>query len=305
MTFLQDSLERLYARRRFGIKPGLEAERQLLEYLGHPERAYGVLHVAGTNGKGSVCALAASALREAGLKVGLYTSPHLVRFNERIRVNGEPIGDDRVADLLRQIEEAAAQVAAARGREPTFFECATAMAFEAFRRAGVQLAVVETGMGGRLDATNVVEPLCSVITEISLEHTAFLGTSVGEIAREKAGIIKPGRPVIVGAGDPEARSVLEEEARMRSSFLSYAAECVTAEVTSRSLAYQSVALTSGMESYGRIRLPLLGDHQVDNAATAVAALEALSGTAGLDLPRSAVKRGFESVAWPGRFEVLR
>ena len=284
--------------------PGLDAEQALLARLDNPERAYRVIHVAGTNGKGSVCALVASALRAAGRRVGFYSSPHLVRFNERIRIDGEPVGDEVVAGLLARIEVAATDVAAAQGRDPTFFECATAMAFEAFRDAGVDLAVVETGMGGRLDATNVVDPLLSVITAIGIEHTAFLGKDVESIAREKAGIVKPRRPVVIGAMNPAARAVIAAEARRAESLVIDAAEHVTVRVAERTLRHQAVTMSSEESAYGRMRLPLLGDHQVENAATALTALETFAAAAVTEITPAAIKAGFESVAWPARFQVL-
>jgi len=207
---MKNALERLYKRQTFGIKPGLDVIRALLARLDNPERSYGVIHVAGTNGKGSVCAMIDSVLRATGCTVGLYTSPHLVSFNERFCVNGVQICDDDLFGLIEQIERISSEVADELKREPTFFECSTAMAFEYFRKKGVKLAVIEVGMGGRLDATNVVMPLVSVITRVSLEHMAYLGHDVVSIAFEKAGIIKPGKPVICGATDEKALDVMKQ-----------------------------------------------------------------------------------------------
>ena len=176
---LDQLLERLYRRQNFGMKMGLAVTRSLLAKMGNPERAFAAVHVAGTNGKGSVCAMLESILRKTGLTTGLYTSPHLVRFNERIRVNGREIDDDELGTLFERVEPWVAAVAREEGREPTFFECTTAMAFEYFRQSGVKLAVVETGLGGRLDATNTVLPLLSVITPISIEQHSRPSSGVG------------------------------------------------------------------------------------------------------------------------------
>src|SRR5205809_8104902 len=186
------TLEHLYRLERFGIKLGLDNIRRLLSLLGDPHHGLKVLHVTGTNGKGSVCAYAASVLEKAGYRVGLYTSPHLVRFNERIQVNRTPITDDDVLRLWSGMQPAIRAMTAARAIDhPTFFEVTTAMAFEYFHERQVDIAVIEVGMGGRMDATNVVDGLVSVVTRVDLEHTEHMGKTVSRIAREKAGIIKP------------------------------------------------------------------------------------------------------------------
>src|SRR5438046_10712584 len=186
------TLEHLSRLERFGIKLGLENIRRLLSLLGDPHRDLRILHVTGTNGKGSVCAYAASVLQQAGYHVGLYTSPHLVRFNERIQVDRTPIADDDVLRLWSGMQPAIQAMTSARAIDhPTFFEVATAMAFEYFRERQVDVAVIEVGMGGRMDATNVADGLVSVITRVDLEHTEHLGRTVNRTAREKAGIIKP------------------------------------------------------------------------------------------------------------------
>ena len=186
-------LEALAARRRFGVRQGLEVMAALAARLGHPEAGLAPVHIAGTNGKGSVAAMTDAVLRAAGLPCGRYTSPHLLRFNERIFVRGAAVADAALDAAVAAVEAAAAAVVAAGADEPTFFECATAAAFEVYRREGIRLVALETGLGGRLDATNVVAPLVSVITRIGLEHTQWLGDTVAAIAAEKAGIIKPGR----------------------------------------------------------------------------------------------------------------
>lgn len=301
---LKSLLDRLYARQNFGIKMGLEVEEALLDRMGHPERSFAALHVAGTNGKGSVCALLDSMVRVAGLRVGIYTSPHLVRFNERIQVGGVEVTDEELAGLFATTEPLVAEVARAEGREPTFFECTTAMAFEHFRQKHVQIAVLETGLGGRLDATNVVTPAVSVITRVSIEHTAYLGKDIESIAREKAGIIKPGRPVVAGATDPAALAVHKAVARERGSTLVYAPDGVSVTLKSADISGQKVTVETGSASYGTLRLPMVGGHQLENLATAVAALETFGQCGGPALDPDAVKQGVTDVSWRGRLQLI-
>ena len=302
---MADAFLGLFRRRRFGMKPGLDVERALLARFGNPEREYGIVHVAGTNGKGSVCAVVGSVLQQLGCRVGVYTSPHLIRFNERFCVNGDKIGDTALARLAEEIEEIAAAVAGEYGQEPTFFECATAMALEHFRRTRVQVAILETGMGGRLDATNVVQPLLSVITRIDLEHTMHLGPDIESIAFEKCGIIKRGTPVVCGEMDERARGVVVKTAAERNAPLVKAGRNVSIAVAGRDFGGQKVSVETGNASYGSLRLPLQGHHQVENLGTAVTAVETLCDILGLSLESAHLKKGVETVSWPGRFQVLR
>lgn len=295
-----DRIAALCARRRFGMRPGLERMEALMEALGHPERTFAAIHVAGTNGKGSVAAITASVLQHAGLgDVGLYTSPHLVFFNERIRIAGRPVDDGVLADSLGRVEDAARSVAAdADGQEPTFFECATAMAFDIFRSQGVKVAVVETGLGGRLDATNVVLPVVSAITTIGLEHCQYLGNTLREIAHEKGGIIKPSRPVVIG------QSIGSEA---REELLSVAAG-VGAPLVDPGVRVErrgcKVSFEDDFRTVSSIPFPLAGDYQMDNLATAVAALEAFSAATGINVADEAFKAGISSVSWPCRFQIV-
>jgi dihydrofolate synthase/folylpolyglutamate synthase len=305
MKDLAAALERLYSLRTFGVRPGLEPEKALLERLANPQHAFAAIHVAGTNGKGSVCAMLDAILRSTGLKVGLYTSPHLVRFNERIRVQGESITDPELAGLFEAIEPHAEAVKQALGgRELTFFEFTTALAFEHFRRKGVQVAVIEVGMGGRLDATNVVLPLVSVITRISLDHTAYLGTTIEAIAGEKAGIIKAGRPVVCGATPDEARAVIQGTARDRGAPFIDAATTAAVRRVSQDINGQKVSLSGGGTDYGTVTVSLLGRHQLENIATVVATLEALAGCSPLTVSPDVVRRGLAQARWPGRLQRL-
>jgi len=299
------ALERLYERCRFGMKPGLRVEEALLARLDNPEWSCRCIHVAGTNGKGSVCAMLDSILRVAGFPVGLYTSPHLVRFNERFVIDGEQVSDDDLSFLVGIIEKTAEDVAREVGQEPTFFECSTAMAFEYFRHRSVDLAVIETGMGGRFDATNIISPLVSVITRIGIEHTAYLGDHLAAIAGEKAGIIKPGVPVVAGMMDPEAMDVIRHIATRQHSPLIEAAGNTSIRVKSSSLDGQKCHAETGSTSYGTIQLPLLGTYQVENLATVLTVVDILRDMVGMDIGDDAVKKGVSSVKWPGRLQVLR
>ncbi|HKW43119.1 MAG TPA: folylpolyglutamate synthase/dihydrofolate synthase family protein [Thermoplasmata archaeon] len=296
------TLEHLYRLERFGIKLGLENIRRLLSLLGDPHRGLKVVHVTGTNGKGSVCAYVASVLRAAGYRVGLYTSPHLIRFNERIRVDGEPIADQDVLRLWGGMQPAIQAMTSVRAIDhPTFFEVTTAMAFEYFRERGTDVAVIEVGMGGRMDATNVVDGLVSVVTRVDLEHTEHLGKTVDRIAREKAGIIKPTSRAVTVAQD--ALPVIETRCREVHAPLCVVGRDVVAERTSFDLRGQGVRIR-GLFGVIDVRTPLLGAFQVENVAVAVAALTELR-RAGFAVPDDAVLNGIRSVRWSARLEVVR
>lgn len=300
------SLGLLYRRTRHGIRPGLDRIRALLDRLDHPERAFPAVHVAGTNGKGSVCAMIESVLRAAGLRTGLYTSPHLVRFHERVRVAGRPIRDPELAALLEQVEAAAGALEREGTTEPaTFFEMTTALAFEHFRREQVGIAVIETGMGGRWDATNVVVPLVSVICEIDVDHAEYLGRTVAEIAAEKAGIVKRGRPVVCGATHPEAESVVRRTAAELDAPYRAVASTATVRRLAQDSGGQRIKIETENGSWPPLRLPLIGAHQLANVAIAVAALEEVFGAAGIEAPPKAMVRGLETVGWPARLQRLQ
>jgi dihydrofolate synthase / folylpolyglutamate synthase len=296
----REALAWLYATQRFGIKLGLENIERLLRSLDLVESraprdrasvttqnhktaalrifalwlrsAATVIHVAGTNGKGSVCALIDAVCRAAGYRVGLFTSPHLVTFRERIRVNGEMISEDDVAHGLNEIRERIGDW----DPHPTFFELVTALALKHFRQRRCEVVILETGMGGRLDATNAVQSSVSVITPIDLDHEKWLGHSIAEIAREKAGIIKPATPLISAPQPPEAESVIKHRA----------GEC-------------GASLQWVNETWTKSKIALRGEHQKMNAAVALAALRA----AKISISDEAVVRGFESVEWPARFQI--
>ena len=299
----QETIEYLFGLQKYGIKFGLANSALLLEHMGGPQRRFRSVHIAGTNGKGSTAAYLDSMLRAAGHRVGLYTSPHLVSFTERIRIDGEPITEQRVVELAERVRRSYEGRPAPDGQgvlSPTFFEVTTAMAFTCFAEEGVDIAVVEAGMGGRLDSTNVITPLVSVITNIDLEHTEFLGPTLAAIAGEKAGIIKEGVPVVTGTVQPEALAVIEAQASAKHARLYRMPEDFGPENLSPGVRpafdYRGI-----FRSTKGLRAGLLGRHQVMNAGLALAATECLAA-AGVPLPDDAVRSGLASARWPGRLE---
>ncbi len=302
---MSDPLEYLFSLEQFGIKFGLDNIRTLVEALGHPERTFRAIHVAGTNGKGSVTALAESVLRSAGYRTGRYTSPHLVDLTERFAINGRPIAEPALRATVEAVRHTIQSLRAKQVLEghPTFFEVTTACAFELFRQAGVEVAVCEVGLGGRLDATNVLSPMVCAITSIAFDHEQYLGSSLAQIAAEKAGIIKPGVPVVVGDLPGEAEEVVRRVAAERSAPLVHAARVAIADGRETSDGHQSFAMRSALHDYGRVTLRLAGVHQQANARVAVALLEEAAAR-GMTIPVTAVADGFANVAWPGRLEHL-
>lgn len=301
---LDAALERLFHRNLHVIKLDLEPMRALMALLGDPQDQLLCVHVAGTNGKGSVCAMLAAMLRAQGYRTGLYTSPHLVRFNERIQINGEPVADDRLRVLIDEIEQAATQLKASGQRDVTFFEFTTALAMLYFAREKVDIVVLETGMGGRLDATNIVVPALSVITSIGFDHMAYLGDTLAKIAAEKAGIIKRGRPVVVGPVAEEAGAVIAAQARERAAPLRLADQLVHAGVRAFKLDGQTVHIASEQDDYGSVTMKLTGAHQAVNTSIAVAAAECLDREVGVPLKREAIKQGLAEASWPARNQAL-
>lgn len=287
---------------------------KFLELLHDPHRAYPVVHVTGTKGKGSTSAFTASILQQAGYKVGLYTSPHLVDYAERIQVNRQPISHADLADVLEEVK-----IAVARVPEITTFEITTAIAFVYFARQKVDIAVLEVGLGGRLDATNVVDPIVSVITAISYDHQAVLGNTLAAIAGEKAGIIKEGRPVVTSTQTSEALDVLARVAKEHNSPLIQVGRDVHYASISHDLDGQSCWIWSAEdqphmdafleqgESCGwkplLYKIPLLGGHQLENLATAYSAVRMVQSS-GFRISEDAIRAGMEKVYWPGRFEII-
>ena len=293
---VERSVRYLFGLQSHGIKPGLARIRALLGFLGDPHRLFRAIHVGGTNGKGSTAAMVASVLGRQGYRVGLYTSPHLIDFTERIQVNGRVIPSDRVWAMTEKVRQASD---ACLSEPPTFFEATTALAFAHFADAAVDCAVIEVGLGGRFDATNVLTPLVSVITTIGLDHQEYLGTTPEAIAFEKAGIIKPGVPVVAGRLSPETLSVIRGEAAEREAF------CLTLgeDFDACGEAPERFSYDGLRRRYGGLSCPLPGRHQLDNAACALAALE-LAEARGLAVGEEAVREGLRAVRWPGRLELV-
>lgn len=287
-------LEAMFSLRRFGIKLGLETIQGILDFLGNPQDGYKVIHVAGTNGKGSVASAMSSILEAAGFRVGLYTSPHLVRFNERICINNQPIKDADVVGAYEQVRQAP------RGdRDTTFFEFATAMALYEFGRQQVDWAVIETGMGGRLDATNAVHPELTFITNISLEHQEYLGETLPQIASEKAGIIKPGIPLVTGVAQEDAWAAIQQTAADRKApVFRLNADFHAAPTGPGGFTYAGIDHT-----WPDMRTGLSGRYQLDNAAMVLAGCELLLRS-GVRIPLDCVRAGLSGNRWPGRLEVV-
>jgi dihydrofolate synthase/folylpolyglutamate synthase len=277
------AVERLFSLEQFGIKLGLDNIRAVLDALGNPQRAYRSIHIGGTNGKGSVAAMVERALRAAGLKTGRYTSPHLDRIEERVALDGAPVDaatfESVTADVFGAVD------AIGDGIRPTFFEVSTAVAFEIFRRAAVDVAVVEVGLGGRFDATNVLAPEIAAITTIAFDHERHLGHTLSDIAFEKAGIAKAGVPLVLGPLPPEAASRIREVARSVGAPVFDAHDAVPPS------------------AYPSMPLALPGRHQLDNAAVAVAILEQWSARVA-PVPAEAISTGLTSCEWPARLEWL-
>jgi dihydrofolate synthase/folylpolyglutamate synthase len=277
------------------VKWDLDRIRALLAELGDPHKACRFVHVAGTNGKGSTCAMTASALRVAGFRTGLYTSPHLIDPRERIEIDGRPISEEEWLAAFEEVHAAAERLLAREGIDahPSFFETVTAMAFLAFDRGGLEMVVLETGLGGRLDATNVVNPEVAVITQIDFDHEAFLGSSIESIAAEKAGILKPGRPAVFSAQRPEALGVLERRALDLDIPVTHTS---TWRVENLELHRFGSRFTLVADEEIPVECPLAGAHQVENARTTVAALMSLG------IPVPAIRQGIAQARWAGRLE---
>lgn len=290
MTY-REILAYLYGLGRFGMKPGLERITATLAVLGNPQERFPIVQVAGTNGKGSTAAFLTAIMTAAGLRTGFFSSPHLVDFTERFRIGDAEIAAERVKELAVRVRSAAPP-------EATFFEIVTAMAYQYYAEERVDLAVMETGMGGRWDATNAAAGILSVITPVSLDHSQYLGDTVAAIAAEKAGIIKPGRPVVSARQEPAASRVIEARCRELASPLYLAGEAFSAAWTDSGLDYSGLDMTMTALAPG-----IGGRYQAENAACALAAAELLRER-GLVIPPEAMRDGIARARWPGRMELF-
>ena len=283
---LSQTLESLYKLQRRGIKMGLNHTSLLLKFLNNPQDNFKTIHVAGTNGKGSTAAIISSILIANSYKVGLYTSPHLINFNERIRVNGLTITDEEIISFMKHVEPAINEI------KSTFFEVTTAMAFYHFNNNDVDIAIIETGLGGRLDSTNVVNPSLTVMTPISLDHRDILGSTIEKIAKEKAGIIKRGVPLITANQVNNVSKILENRVRKKESLMHI---CPYPE---------SVKLSSGGTSFkvngNNFNTSLIGEHQAQNAALAIATIKLFNS----NISYETIDKGLRNVYWPGRLQLV-
>lgn len=297
MNKLARQLNYLYALERFGVRMGLEVMEKLMRSLGNPEKNFKSVHISGTNGKGSTAILTANALQAGEYKVGMYTSPHLIAFNERIRIDGQMIGDEELSELVEEVQG----VVGEQKIPVTFFEFTTAIAFLYFARQKVDIAVVEVGLGGDLDATNVIHPLVAAITNIGHDHTNILGLTKQEVASHKAGIFKTGSMAITSEEDPKVLQFLESKAREKKSKFFRVQDTVQIRPISTNLEGQKFAVIGSFDA--RFSMPLLGNHQLANAATALTILFYLSKN-GFPVEVSDIQKAFAKTQWPGRLQVI-
>lgn len=292
----QACLDFLFGLEKSGIKLGLERTQNLLNAIGSPHRAFKSIHIAGTNGKGSVASIIHSVLVASGIRTGLFTSPHLVCFRERIRSNGYCISREELCEIVNDIKGAIIASGA------SFFEACTAIAFEYFKRKSIEVAVVEVGMGGRLDSTNVLKPVVSCITSIDYDHTEYLGKTLSKIAFEKAGIIKPGVPVVCGRMSSSAKKAIARVASQNNCQDYWLDRDASGRVVSLGIEGSKFEY-HGLEKDLKLSTNLAGLHQIDNASLAVLALE-VATRQGLSISRSAIEKGVRNARWPGRLEVI-
>jgi dihydrofolate synthase/folylpolyglutamate synthase len=294
------SRDYLFSLEQIGIKLGLDQIRALVRHLGQPDAQFPSIVIAGTNGKGSVTAMVELGLRAAGYRTGRYTSPHLVHVEERFAIDGQPIGSDLLDALAGRVRDAARHLPA----PPSFFEATTAVALEAFRDARVDVAVLEVGLGGRLDATNVVHPVGVAITAIDFDHEPYLGHTIDAIAREKAGVIKSGAVTVLGDNPEAVRRIVRDACAAAGADFVFAPGRVDARLTMAE-GRARLSLETPRDSYDEMALGLRGRHQVDNAVTAVRLLEELSARGRFVVPNAAIRTAVTGVEWPARLELLR
>lgn len=302
-TTYEEAIGWIHSRLRLGIKPGLQRMEWMMEKLNHPERRLKVIHIGGTNGKGSTLAYIHSILEAEGIMVGTFTSPYIEQFNERITLGGKPISDKDIVQLVNDIYPLAVELEGSELGEPSEFEIITTMAIHYFAHIEpVDIALFEVGLGGRLDSTNVLHPLLSIITNIGLDHTAILGDTIEKIASEKAGIIKPGTPIITGVKQDEAVAVIEKTAKEKHAKLyqankQFQAEHIVSTEVGESFSFQN---TFSQRDYLEISMP--GVHQVENASLALMAIDFLNQYFSFVISEESIGRGLKKTYWPGRFE---
>lgn len=295
-----EALAYLHELCKFGINLGLERITNLLNLLDNPHFKIKTIHVGGTNGKGSTTAMLASILESSGYKTGVFTSPHLHDYRERIKINGQEISEADFSKEMEYLRRLIPQVLKKVGENPTEFEVLTALALNYFAKEKVDIAIFEVGMGGRLDSTNVVMPEVAVITSISMDHTDYLGSDLFQIAQEKAGIIKKGVPVVISRQDDQVEKVLAQKAQEKQAPFYRASDYIYEQISFSSYG-QFFKVKTGQNDYGEFFLPLLGDHQLENAVTAIATVEVLKEKGWIISPAD-LKKGLEKVKWPGRLE---
>jgi dihydrofolate synthase/folylpolyglutamate synthase len=301
----QQTIDYLHSLKLLGSKLGLESVKLLLEGMGNPQYNYKSILVAGTNGKGSNVSIISSILKEAGYKVGTFTKPHLSSFTERIVVNDKRITEDDVIRLVEYAKKTIQKIKDKPGfRHPTYFEVTTAIMFKYFEEQEVDFAILEVGMGGRLDATNVVNPLVSVITNISLEHTKVLGDTVLKIAKEKAGIIKENRILVTATQDDKVFSLFKKICQEKNSKIFRVGQNIKFEKINSDMNGHTFNLEVFGERYENLYLPLIGDHQLFNVSSSVGAIEALKEY-DIEINEESIRQGLKKVKWPGRLEIVQ
>lgn len=289
---------------KFGINLGLDRIRKLLAYYGNPQEQLAVIHIGGTNGKGSTAAMITSILRQAGYKVGTFTSPHLFSYRERFLLDGEAISEEEFAQLVDQLSPAFGKIRDEIGESPTEFEVLTAMAFIYFARNKAQIVVLEVGLGGDIDSTNVItQPLLSIITNVTLDHIDYLGSSVGAIALRKSGIIKTQRPIITASKNEEVLGIIREKAAEKQAPLHEVYKEVQWELEGEEYRGQRFSVDTVKSHYDSLYIPLWGQHQVVNSVTALLSMEILSSL-GWEITSEQLKDGLARVEWPGRLEIV-
>ena len=292
---LSAQLEYMYGLGPSTIKLGLERTEALLASIGNPHDTFPSVHITGTNGKGSTAAMLESILRHAGLKTGLYTSPHIDTFNERVRINNQNISDQQLLELIAKLRHATESY----NIDPTFHEFTTALAFAHFAQEKVDLAVVEVCMGGQLDTTNVITPLISVITNVGIDHTKWLGPTKQHIAREKAGIIKDNVPLVTSEKDPGLRTYFESVCRTHNAPYAYTSDTVAVTTLKETSSGQTIRVTGAIQ--GTFELGLPGQHQCENTAAVLQTVLSLRQQ-GIDIPDTAIAKGLAAANWPGRLD---